>query len=243
MIGFGTEMLEEELSALFPNAIVARLDQDSTRRKHAYSKIMEGLADGTIDILVGTQMVTKGLDLEHVTLVGIMNADSLIRFPEFRAEERAFQLMSQVAGRAGRRNKAGAVVIQTYDPQQAVLQLVQANDVESMYEREMNERRKFLYPPFSRVVKLSFKHRDQHKTDNAARAVYKELEQHFGARAIGPETPFVSRIRDQHIRNILLKLSRKNYFREKQLIMERLTTTMAIDKFRPVRVVIDVDSN
>ncbi len=243
MIGFGTEMLEEELASLFPQAQIARLDQDSTRRKHAYGKIMADLADGSIDILVGTQMVTKGLDLEHVTLVGIMNADSLIRFPEFRAEERAFQLMSQVAGRAGRRNKLGSVIIQTYDPQQAVLELVRANDVEGMYERELNERQQFLYPPFSRLIKLTFKHRDQQKTEQASRAVYKALQQHFGTRAIGPETPYVSRIRDQHIRNILLKLSRKHYFKEKNFTMSKLTTTMALEKFRAVRIVIDVDAN
>ena len=159
--GFGTEQIEEELAIHFPKAVVARMDLDTTRGKHAYQRIISDFEDQRIQILVGTQMVTKGLDFDHVGLVGVLNADALLNYPDFRAYERAYQLMAQVSGRAGRRGKRGLVVIQTSDPQHFIIDKVVLNDYEGMYETELTQRKQFRYPPFIRMIKITIKHRDR----------------------------------------------------------------------------------
>jgi primosomal protein N' (replication factor Y) len=201
------------------------------------------MTDGTTDILVGTQMVTKGLDLDHVTLVGIMNADALINFPDFRATERAFQLMAQVAGRAGRRKKKGAVIIQTYDPFQHVIELVKEHNTEQLYLAEIEERRQYFYPPFSRLIRLTVKHRNETKANACAHAIQARLEPLFGARVLGPETPYISRIRNMHLRNVLIKLKKGQYRNEKAFAKKQIEDVLALERFRSVRVVIDVDPN
>lgn len=241
MIGFGTEMLEEEIRTLFPQAEVARLDQDTARGKKAFARILQRMIDGTTDILVGTQMVTKGLDLDHVTLVGIMNADALIRFPDFRASERAFQLMAQVAGRAGRRQTQGSVLIQTYDPHQPIISLVKSNDMNGLYHSELEERERYFYPPYSRLIKLTLKYRDQTKVNACAHALFARLEPYFKARVLGPETPYIGRIKDKYLRNILLKLSKSKYSGEKGIVQSAIEEVLTIERFRTVRIVIDVD--
>lgn len=243
MHGFGTEMLEEELKGLFPEAKVARLDQDTTRKKNSYLKIMQRMEDGEIDILVGTQMITKGLDLEHVTLVGVMNADALIKFPEFRASERAFQLMCQVAGRAGRRSKEGEVIIQTYDPFQATLQSVKQHDTNGAYERELPQRDHYNYPPFSRLVRITLRHKNRGHCEQAANRLFHLLSSYFRDRAIGPEKPYVARVRNLHIRNILIKINKRKHKGEKAALEEFLARFQSIEEFRNVRLSLDVDPN
>lgn len=206
--GFGTEKIEEELAEIFPTAGIARLDLDTTRRKHAYQEILQKFADGSIDILVGTQMITKGLDFDHVALVGILNADTLLHYPDFRANERAFQLMLQVAGRAGRRNKQGNVLIQTFDSQHKTIQQVMRSDYEEMYADEITERQVFKYPPFYRFIEITVKGRDY--TD--AKLVSKELafllKEKLGERVLGPEIPTIGRIKNYFLFTVLIKIDK-----------------------------------
>jgi len=166
--GFGTEQVEEEVKLLFPNNKVARMDLDTTRGKYGYEKIITAFEQHEIDILVGTQMLTKGLDFRNVKLVGIMNADNMLNFPDFRAHERSFQLMQQVAGRAGRTDERGKVLIQTYNPYHKILQQVSNNDYVSMYDEQLDERYNYKYPPIYRLIKITLKHRDYNKVNDGA---------------------------------------------------------------------------
>ncbi|MEZ2335502.1 primosomal protein N' [Mucilaginibacter sp. RCC_168] len=206
--GFGTEKIEDELSLLLPDARIARMDLDTTRARNSLQTILNNLEEKKIDILVGTQMVAKGLDFADVTLIGIINADSMLKFPDYRANERSFQMLAQVSGRAGRRGNQGKVVIQTYDPNHRVIKQVIANDYNDLYFTEMEERKSFKYPPFYRIINLDIKHKDPDVLYNQANYLGNELRRHFGERVIGPESPLISRIRNYYIKSIMLKFER-----------------------------------
>lgn len=242
MRGFGTEKIEEELSLIFPTAKVARMDLDTTRGKYSMQQLVNDFESHKIDMLVGTQMVTKGLDFGNVSLVGILHADQLMNFPDFRASERSFQLMAQVAGRAGRREKKGEVIIQTYNPQHPVIRCVIANDFETMYHNELAERMEFHYPPFYRLVRLSLKCRDHVLLDNGAQYFADRLRAHFGERVLGPEFPSVTKVRDEFVKEILIKIEREaNSTKMKEVIWKEMQELKVHADFKKVRVVGDVD--
>ncbi|QQL50620.1 replication restart helicase PriA [Mucilaginibacter ginkgonis] len=206
--GFGTEKVEDELSILLPEARIMRMDMDTTRAKNSFQNILNELEEKRIDILVGTQMVAKGLDFADVTVIGIISADSLLKYPDFRANERSFQMLAQVSGRAGRRGKQGKVVIQTYDPGHRVILQVIENDYADLYNNEISERKAFKYPPFYRMIQFDVKHKDPEKLFHQAEYLALELRKQFGDRVIGPEYPLVSRIRNYYIKTIMLKFER-----------------------------------
>jgi len=206
--GFGTEKIEDELSLILPAARITRMDLDTTRSRNSLQNILNDLEEKKIDILVGTQMVAKGLDFADVTVIGIINADALLKFPDYRANERSYQMLAQVSGRAGRRGKQGKVVIQTYDPNHRVIKQVIENDYHGLYFTEMEERRSFHYPPFYRIINLDIKHKNPEIVNNQALYLANELRKNFGERVIGPESPLVSRIRNYYIRSIMLKFEK-----------------------------------
>jgi len=206
--GFGTEKVEDELALLLPEARIARMDLDTTRSRNSLQNILNDLEEKKIDILVGTQMVAKGLDFSDVTVIGIINADSLLKFPDYRANERSFQMLAQVSGRAGRRGKQGKVVIQTYDPAHRVIKQVIENDYNDLYFTEMEERRSFKYPPFYRIINIDVKHKEPETVYHQSAYLAIELRKHFGDRVIGPEFPLIARIRNYYIRSIMLKFER-----------------------------------
>ena len=208
--GFGTEKIEDELQVLLPDARIARMDLDTTRARNAYQNLLNDLEEKRIDILVGTQMVAKGLDFSDVTVIGIINADSLLKYPDYRANERSFQMLAQVSGRAGRRGKQGKVVIQTYNPQHRVIDQVIRNDYKELYLTEIEERKNFKYPPFYRIIQIDIKHKDAEKLYHQAEYMAVELRKHFGDRVIGPEYPLVGRIRNFYIKSIMLKFEKDN---------------------------------
>ena len=204
--GFGTEQIEEELKVLFPEARTKRMDHDTTRRKHAYSQIINEFEGGVVDILIGTQMVTKGLDFDNVSLVGVLNADSMLKFPDFRSLERSYQLMSQVAGRAGRKGDRGKVIIQTFDEKHEIIHQVKNHDYSSMRKKQLEERKIFKYPPFCRIISVNLQHKNEQKLDNLSSKFAVSLRKSFGNRVLGPESPGVSKIRNYYHKNILLKI-------------------------------------
>lgn len=206
--GFGTEKVEDELSMLLPNARITRMDLDTTRSKMAFQNILNDIEEKKIDILVGTQMVAKGLDFPDITVIGIINADSLLKYPDYRANERSFQLLAQVSGRAGRRGKQGKVVIQTYEPGHRVIKQVIANDYADLYNTEMEERKAFKSPPFYRIIELNIKHKEPEKLYVQAEYIATELRKHFADRVIGPEFPLINRIRNYYIKSIMLKFEK-----------------------------------
>tara|TARA_R110002072_G_scaffold125944_3_gene262614 strand:- start:148514 stop:150907 length:2394 start_codon:yes stop_codon:yes gene_type:complete len=241
--GFGTEQIENEIKTLFPEITVARMDQDTTRGKHAYAKLIEKLENREIDILVGTQMVAKGLDFRNVTLVGVMNADALLNFPDFRAHERAFQLLQQVSGRAGRTEKRGKVLVQTYNPYHQILQQVSVNDYNGMYEQQTEDRYQFKYPPYYRTVKITFKDRNFDKMQKASVWFARALQRPFSEHVLGPEQPPVGRVRNQFISHIMLKIPKKQSLKKTKEVVAKIQRSFsAIKEFSSVRVVIDVDN-
>jgi len=242
MRGFGTEKIEEELSIFFPNARIARMDLDTTRSRHALYKILSDFEERRIDILAGTQMVTKGLDFDHVSLVGILNADNLLSYPDFRSHERSYQLMAQVAGRAGRKNRQGKVLIQSFNPKHPIIDFVIRNDYAGMYALQMAEREKFKYPPSYRLIQLTLKHSAQDLLNEAAASMAGILRKEFGKRVLGPEYPQISRIRNQYLKNILIKLEKGvNLAKAKDLIREASTRLYTNKNYFQVRIIIDVD--
>jgi primosomal protein N' (replication factor Y) len=207
--GFGTEKIEDELSLLLPAARIARMDLDTTRSRNSLQNILNDLEEKKIDILVGTQMVAKGLDFANVTVIGVISADSLLKFPDYRANERSYQMLAQVSGRAGRRGKQGKVVIQTYDPTHRVIKQVIENDYKDLYLTEMEERKAFHYPPFYRIINLDIKHKNPEILHNQATYLGNQLRGHFGEeRVVGPQVPLVSRIRNYYIQSIMLKFEK-----------------------------------
>ncbi len=207
MKGFGTERIEEDLQLVFPEANIARLDYDTTRSRSAYHRIITSFEQGEIDILVGTQMVTKGLDFDKVQLVGILNADAILHYPEFRAHERGFQLLAQVSGRAGRK-KHGKVLIQAYEVSNPVLTYVVKHDYKGFYMHELNERYRFSYPPYFRLIEIRLKHRDEKELEQLSAAFSLILRTIFGKRILGPTTPHVNRVRNYFSRQLLIKLEK-----------------------------------
>ena len=242
MHGFGTEKVEEDLKILLPNAKVARLDLDTTRSKTDYQSILESFQEKETDVLVGTQMVTKGLDFDAVKVVGILNADNMLSFPDFRAHERSFQLMAQVAGRAGRKGQQGRVIIQTYEPSHPVLQDVLRNDFKGLYEKQMSTRRQFGYPPYYRLVMIRLKHKDFHKLNPAAAELSSMLRPIFKQDLLGPEYPMVSRVKNLYIKQMLVKFNREHNSQQvKELIMKQIHLFQLNPDYKSVIVQIDVD--
>jgi primosomal protein N' (replication factor Y) len=208
--GLGTEKIEDELSAHFPAARVLRLDLDATRSKNGHAEIIQRFQLHEADILVGTQMLSKGLDFAGVSLVGVINADQLMHFTDFRAHERAFQLLTQVSGRAGRSTKQGEVIIQTHMPQHHVLQAVLNHQYDELYASELGERKEYAYPPFSRLILLKVKDKDLKIAHACGYALYEKLYNRLGQYLIGPQSPYVSRVKNFYIKEILIKVDRNN---------------------------------
>lgn len=240
--GFGTEQIEEELALYFPKIKVARMDADTTRSKNAYHQLITDFEERNIDVLVGTQMVTKGLDFDNVALVGILNADTMLNFPDFRAFERAYQMMSQVSGRAGRKAKRGKVIIQTYDPYHRIIRQVIETDYEGMYNNELVERKQFHYPPFHRLIHFTLKHRDRDVVNAGADEFTNELKKKFGGRVLGPEFPVISRIKNQYHKNALVKIEREaSIVKVREIISEIKNNFESFSNYKAVKITIDVD--
>ncbi len=240
--GFGTEQIEESLKELLPTYVTKRMDYDTTRGKNAHQQIITDFEQGRIDILVGTQMVTKGLDFDNVALVGILNADSMLNFPDFRAYERAFQLMMQVSGRAGRKGKQGQVLVQTYDEEHEIFGLLKANDYTSFIRQQVQERKQFSYPPYNRLIRITLKHKKQRKLDETATALVGLMRKSFGARVLGPEYPAISRIRNYYHKNLLLKIEHKASISEAKNILHIIIEKMQLHSdYKAVRFILDVD--
>lgn len=240
--GYGTERIEEIAESSFPGARIMRMDLDTTRNKDSYLNIINDFSLGKADILVGTQMVTKGLDFERVSLVGILNADNLINFPDFRASERAFNMLEQVAGRAGRRNKRGLVIVQTSQPAHPILSYLQAHNYEGFYEHELEERRRYGYPPFTRVINIYLKHRDEELLIRAAAGYAETLRHLFGNRILGPDEPHIARIQSLYIRKIMLKVEIQASMSKVKAILRSVYEAQMADKsLRSLVVYYDVD--
>ncbi len=240
--GFGTEKIEDEIKIVFPAARVARMDQDTTRNKNSFNKIIRAFEDRKIDILIGTQMISKGLDFENLTVVGVLNADNLLNYPDFRAHERSFQLMEQVSGRAGRRQKHGKVVIQTSDPANKIIRMVLRHDYIGMFKMQAEERRDFNYPPFCRMIKISIKHKDRASLNNFSDILGNELKLIFGKRILGPESPVISQVQQWYIKTILIKIERERApAKAKQLIMDAIDKVEKEKGASSLRISVDVD--
>lgn len=240
--GLGTERIEEELSEHFPDARVARMDADTTRSRHGHQRLVQAFANHEFDILVGTQMVTKGLDFAHVGLVGVLSADRMLNFPDFRSFERAYQMLTQVAGRAGRSGERGKVILQTFNPDHWVMTKVMANDYAGLVNQELIERKNYRYPPYVRLIRLTIKHTDPRRLDVAADVLAARLTQRFVGRVIGPETPMISRINDLHHRVLLLKFERElRPDAYKPLLEADLAAFQTDERFKRIRLIVDVD--
>lgn len=240
--GYGTERLEEELEHNFRNARILRMDLDTTRNKESYGHIIDEFSNHKADILVGTQMVTKGLDFADVDVVGILNADSLINFPDFRATERAFNMMEQVAGRAGRRGDQGKVLIQTYNPSHPLLEFVQNHDYQGYYTRELEERRAFLFPPFARIINIYLKHRQPQVVGECAAKFASALREVLGNRVSAPQEPPVSRVQSMYIRKIMLKVENgTSMIKVKELLRAKYIELASSPLMRGLSVYYDVD--
>lgn len=242
MLGFGTEKIEDELAILFPDKVIGRLDLDTTRTKNAYQVILSDFGDRKIDILIGTQMITKGLDFDHVTLVGILDADMLLNRPDFRAFERGYQLMSQVSGRAGRKYKRGRVIIQTGQPEHWIIRKVMEHNYKEFYENEILERRNFFYPPFYKLIQITLKHKDQHVLDASALELSRAMKDVFKERVLGPEYPLVQRIQNLFLKQIMLKVERDiSHVKVKERLQEIIDLFYSAPHNKSIRMVIDVD--
>ncbi len=241
--GFGTEQIELELKELFLDYKIGRMDLDTTRGKFGYQKIIGAFEAKEIDILVGTQMLSKGLDFENVSLVGVLNADTMLNYPDFRAHERAYDMMVQVSGRAGRSKKQGNVAIQTYNPYHQILQQVSTTNYTEMYKEQLQDRWQYKYPPFYRIIKITLKHRDYNKVDVGVNWLFKALYNSFGENVLGPTAPAVARIRNQYIKNIVIKIPPKQSLGNTKAQITKIRNTFeAVKDFRPIRFIIDVDA-
>ncbi|MGO4773757.1 primosomal protein N' [Flavobacterium sp. W22_SRS_FK3] len=240
--GFGTEQIEQELVSLFPKAKTGRMDQDTTRGKFGFEKIIDTFKNREIDILVGTQMLAKGLDFDNVSLVGIMNADNMLHHPDFRAFERSFQMMTQVAGRAGRSQKQGKVVIQTYNPNHNTIQQVTMHNYIGMYKEQLYDRQIYKYPPYFRIIKLTLKHRDFDKLKEGSIWMYQVLSQNLNMPVLGPEEPAINRIRNEYIRTILIKIPQNVPLNgTKKTIQKMLNSFEAVPQYRTIKLSVNVD--
>ncbi|WP_395048094.1 primosomal protein N' [Flavobacterium sp.] len=240
--GFGTEQIELELASIFPTKNIKRMDQDTTRGKYAFEKLIDSFKNREVDILVGTQMLAKGLDFDNVSLVGILNADSMLYFPDFRAFERSFQMMTQVAGRAGRSDKKGKVIIQTYNTNHNTIQQVVQNDYFSMFNEQLYERKIYNYPPYFKLIKLILKQKDFDKLKEGSMWLYQVLKQQFDIPILGPEEPAINRIRNEYIRTILIKVPQeKSLGSTKKTIQKILNSFESVSQFRAIKVTVNVD--
>lgn len=240
--GFGTEKIEDDIKLIFPEARVARMDLDTTRTRTAYERIIADFEEGKTDILIGTQMVSKGLDFDRVSVVGILNADSMLNYPDFRSYERAFQLMAQVAGRAGRKNKQGLVVLQTKSPDLPLIHQVVANDYSGLYQTQIDERRLFKYPPFYRLIYVYLKHRKEGVLEQAADLMAGYLRNGLGDRVLGPDRPPVSRIQTLFIRKIVVKIEQQASMSKVREYLQQVQRAIIEDeRFRSLLVYYDVD--
>lgn len=240
--GFGTERLEDEIAALFPEAKVLRMDLDTTRNKTAYQDIINAFSRHEVDILIGTQMVSKGLHFDDVSLVAVLNADQLLNQPDFRSYERAYQMLEQVAGRAGRKDRQGEVMIQTFEPDNPVLGYVLHHDYQGLFNSQSAERKMFNYPPFQRLITLILRHRDVHRLETAANTLQARLQQVFGNRAGGVIIPSVARVQNQYIREIRLRIeTTANIARAKSLLMEQIHYTLTLPECKGTTILPDVD--
>jgi len=240
--GFGTEQIQQELMHLFPNAKIGRMDQDTTRGKFGFEMIIDSFKNREVDILVGTQMLAKGLDFDNVSLVGIMNADNMLYHPDFRAFERSFQMMTQVSGRSGRSEKRGKVIIQTYNPNHNTIQQVTHNDYLGMYTEQLYERQIYQYPPYFRLIKLTLKHRDFDKLKEGSMWLYQVMQQNLKIPVLGPEEPPIGRIRNEYIRTILVKIPQNQPLQgTKKTIQKILDSFDAVSQFRAIKIAVNVD--
>lgn len=240
--GFGTEKIEDDIKTLFPEATVTRMDLDTTRTRSAYERIIADFEQGKTDILIGTQMVSKGLDFDHVSVVGILNADTMLNYPDFRAYERAFQLMAQVAGRAGRKNKRGRVVLQTKNIDHPIIPQVILNDYEGMVGGQLAERQMFHYPPYYRLIYVYLKNRNETLLDLMAKTMASKLRSVFGSRVLGPDKPPVARVQTLFIRKIIVKIEvNAPMARARELLTQVQKEIIAEDRFKSLIVYYDVD--
>lgn len=240
--GFGTEQIEQELISIFPNAKTGRMDQDTTRGKFGFEKIIDSFKNREIDILVGTQMLAKGLDFDNVSLVGIMNADNMLFHPDFRAFERSFQMMTQVSGRAGRSETQGKVIIQTYNPNHNTIQQVTNNDYLGMYNEQLYDRQIYKYPPYFRIIKITLKQRDFDKLKEGAMWLYQVMSQNLNMPVFGPEEPAINRIRNEYIRTIIIKIPQNvSIVSTKKIIQKILNSFEAVAQYRAIKVTLNVD--
>jgi primosomal protein N' (replication factor Y) len=241
--GLGTERIEEDLKTLFPSAKIGRMDYDTVKSKHGHNKIIEAFEEGVYDILVGTQMVTKGLDFTNVSLVGVLNADALLYYPDFRAMERAYQLLLQVSGRAGRREKRGNVFIQIGNVHHVIADYILNESYDDFYNAQMLERKQFNYPPYSRLIQLTIKHKEVKTTIEAANKIADYLQTKYSGWIIGPTPPIISKINNYYLRDILIKIPRnyKELNRIKQDIQQAINGLYQFQSFKQIRVVVNVD--
>ncbi len=242
MIGFGTQKIEDDLEVLLPKVNIKRLDLDSTRSKHAYEKIINEFENHEIDVLIGTQMLSKGLDFDKVTLVGVLDADMMLNRPDFRAFERSFQMMTQVAGRAGRKEKRGKVIIQTADVDHWIFPYIHQHDYKNFYKIEIQERKNFFYPPFYKLINFTLKHKDSLLLDNSSAFFADKLKEYFGSRVLGPDYPSIRKIQNQFLKQIRLKIEKEASDKTiKSTIYQVLDTFYQDVNFKGVRIQIDVD--
>ena len=240
--GMGTQQIEEQVNELFPEHQVARMDWDSTRGKRSFDNIIDSFTQGEVQILVGTQMLTKGLDFKNVALVGVLNADPLLNFPEFRAHERSFQMLSQVAGRSGRFKEQGQVLIQSYTPEHPVLLQVINNDYEKLFSTQLRERKEYQYPPFFRLIRITLKSKDYYQVDQASQWLVNALNLSLQGSVLGPVDPPIARVRNLYHKQLLIKfLDNASRNKIKEIVVSSLKSFEAIGAYRSIRVSIDVD--
>ena len=240
--GFGTEQVELELKDFFPDLRVARLDYDTTRGKNSHKKIIQSFENLEFDVLIGTQMVTKGLDFKNVNLVGIMNIDNSLNFPDFRSFERCYQLIQQVSGRSGRSDEKGEVIIQTNNPGNQILQKIIYGKETDFYQEQILDRKSFKYPPYVKLIKITFKHQNISKVNNSSQWFHSRVYPYFKSNILGPEFPYISKIRNKYLKSVLIKIP-DDYSLSgvKKIIKKSINSLHSISEFRPVRIIVDVD--
>jgi len=240
--GLGTQQVVEELRNLFPEFRTERMDQDSTKNKNSFFKLINEFEDQKFQILVGTQMLGKGLDFKNVALVGVVNADNLIYFPDFRSQEKCFQLIQQVAGRAGRSNTRGKVIVQTYNPNHNVMIKIKNNDFKGLFNDQLNERHTFNYPPYTRIIKITLKNKNLNNLKSSAKWISKSLKSYFKNKVYGPEFPLIPRLQNHYINNFQIKIPVDVNLRESKLVIEKISNSFdSIPQFRSTKFLIDVD--
>lgn len=240
--GYGTERVEEELLEHLPHLRVGRMDLDTTRNRDAFQRIVADFENHQLDVLIGTQMITKGLDFSRLSLVGVLNADNLLNYPDFRSGERSFQLLSQVAGRAGRRADQGLVLIQTSMPAHSILQQVLLQDYVNFYHAQTEERTDFLYPPFTRLIQLTLKHKNEALLVEFSDVMANDLKKNLSAFVLGPERPVIDKIQHYFLRRFLIKIPKEvSLSSAKSILRGRLSHYLSLDKYKSVKMVLDVD--